>query len=114
MHQRPVYDFPPIFSRIGDNIGRLEKMQEHARAITAVADAVGSNNNARAGAPTSKPIDPDNPIIDPLSDLPGGSRIERKLRRRVAFLPDGSVIGETDSGVSRFKTFEEWQRAIGE
>jgi hypothetical protein len=68
----------------------------------------------RDEVPTKTSFDPDNPILDPLSNLPAGSRIERKFRRRVAFLPDGSVIGETDSGVSKFKTFEEWQRTIGE
>ena len=59
------------------------------------------------------PFDPNNPIMDPLSILPAGSRIERHFMRRVAFLPDGMVKGETDSGLRNFKTFEEWRRFIG-
>ena len=114
IHQRPVYDLPPVFAGIGDNIARLEQMQQNASALNAVADALDSNHYARSGAAAQEPFDPDNRIIDPLSDLPDGTRIEHKFRRRVAFLPDSSVIGETDSGVRKFKTFEEWQRAIGE
>jgi hypothetical protein len=114
IHQQPVYDLPPVFAAIAENIARLEKMQEHASAVSAVADAIGPGHHAESNGLASMPLDPDNAIFDPLSNLPTGSRIERKFRRRVAFLPDGSVIGETDSGVSKFKTFEEWQRAIGE
>lgn len=58
-------------------------------------------------------FDPNNPIFDPFSDLPPGARVERHFRRRVAFLQDGSVFGETDQGPARFKSFKDWQRAIG-
>ena len=58
-------------------------------------------------------FDPNNPIVDPLSNLPAGSRIERHFMRRVAFLPDGTVVGETDNGPHKFTTFEEWRRSIG-
>jgi hypothetical protein len=57
-------------------------------------------------------FDPSNPIVDPLSDLPTGSRIERHFARRVAFLPDGGVIGETDNGLAKFNSFEEWRHHV--
>jgi hypothetical protein len=62
----------------------------------------------------SRPFDANNPIYDPLSDLPPGSRIERRFRRRVAFLPDGTVRGETDRGLEDFPSFDDWRRSIGE
>jgi hypothetical protein len=47
-------------------------------------------------------------------DLPPGSQIERHFRRRVAFLPDDSVIGETDIGLQHFSSFKDWRTYIGE
>jgi hypothetical protein len=58
-------------------------------------------------------LDPNQTIVDWVFDLPPGSRIDRKFKRRVAYLPDGTVTGETDNGPKNFKTFEEWRRFIG-
>jgi hypothetical protein len=38
IHQRPVYELPPILAAINENIARLEKMHEHESAVKAVAD----------------------------------------------------------------------------
>jgi hypothetical protein len=51
---------------------------------------------------------------DPFTNLPSGSQIERHFERRVAFLPDDSVIGETDKGPLHFSSFQECCRSIGE
>jgi hypothetical protein len=85
----------------------------HALAIALEQKYRPSQSNVAEPA-GSRPFDPNNPIVDPLSNLPVGSRIEHHFRRRVAFLPDGTVIGETDDGARKFKAFEEWRRAIGE
>jgi len=57
----------------------------------------------------AKPI-----IFDPFDDIPAGSKVEHHFRRRVAFLPDGSVFGVTNDGPRKFGSFEEWQRFIEE
>ncbi len=38
IHQRPVYELPPVLAAINENIARLEKMHEHEAAVKAVAD----------------------------------------------------------------------------
>ena len=52
------------------------------------------------------PLDPNNPDLF--------SKVERHFGRRVAFLLDGSVFGDTDSGPRTFNSFEEWRRFVGE
>jgi hypothetical protein len=42
MHQRPVYELPPVFAAINENVARLEKMQEHKSAVNAVADELAT------------------------------------------------------------------------
>jgi hypothetical protein len=48
MHQRMSYDLPPIFATINENIARLETMQVHASAASAVADALGTEHETAA------------------------------------------------------------------
>lgn len=74
--------------------------------------AAAEGRDATSARREPAPFDPNNPIVDPLSNLPEGSRIERHFRRRIVFLPDGTVLGETDGGLRKFKTFEEWRRFI--
>jgi hypothetical protein len=81
---------------------------EQFRAAAEGRDAV----KTKASAPVPKPFDPNQTIVDWVLDLPTGSRIDRKFKRRVAYLPDGTVTGETDNGPKNFKTFEEWRRFI--
>ena len=40
MHQRSIYDLPPVLAAIDASVERMEAMQAHARAVSAVADAV--------------------------------------------------------------------------
>jgi hypothetical protein len=72
--------------------------------------AAAEGRDAKAQKPA---FNPEHPIVDWVFDLPPGSRIDRKFKRRVAYLPDGTVTGETDSGPKNFKTFEEWRQFIG-
>jgi hypothetical protein len=95
----------------------LEELNEKLIPVHSIAIALEKKYNpdqskiaAQADGAT---FDPKNPIVDPLSNLPPGSQIERHFSRRVAFLPDDTVIGETDTGLREFKTFEEWRRFIG-
>jgi hypothetical protein len=57
------------------------------------------------------PFDPNNPIFNPFGVF---SKVEHHFGRRVAFLSDGSVFGDTDSEPRKFNSFEEWRRFIGE
>jgi hypothetical protein len=50
--------------------------------------------------------------INPFYDLPTGSKVERQFGRQMAFLPDGTVFGETDFGPRNFASFDEWRRFI--
>jgi hypothetical protein len=95
----------------------LEDLNTKVAPISALALALEQKyrpdtSSASAGAGDTS-FDPANPIVDPLSNLPDGSRIERHFGRRIAFLPDGTVVGETNDGLRSFKTFEDWRRAIG-
>jgi hypothetical protein len=94
----------------------LVPCRECGAQVSTAAETCPHCGIGKPGVAPSKPeeahFDPDHPIFDPLSNLPAGSRIERHFRRRVAFLPDGSVKGETDSGVTDFNTFEEWRASI--
>ena len=94
----------------------LEQLNEKIKPISAVALALEEKYNAKPNEQVSNTakFDPNNPITDPFTNLPAGSQIERHFRRRVAFLPDESVIGETDKGPHKFKNFDEWRRFIGE
>src|SRR5262245_40021499 len=81
-----------------------ERDMEQLVAVVEGRDAVKTQTSASAhGTPMA--FDPDK--------LPVGSRIGRRFKRRVVFLPDGSVIGDTDSGPRQFKSFEEWRHSIG-
>ena len=72
------------------NIDRLEKLKEQANSVNTVAVAM------RSGQPVRVPnFDSNNPMFDPFDDLPAGSMVQRHKMRRVAYLPDGSVFGET-------------------
>ena len=82
-----------------------ERGMEQSLAIVEGRDAVKTQTSASAQVETPTVFDPDK--------LPAGSRIERRFKRAVAFLPDGSVIGDTDSGPRQFKSFEEWRHSIG-
>jgi hypothetical protein len=46
-------------------------------------------------------------------NLPVGSKLLRHLNIQVAFLPDGSVKGETDHGIKWFHSFEDWRKYTG-
>jgi hypothetical protein len=95
----------------------LEKLNEKLIPVHSIAIALEGKYNPDQSKMTAQAadatFDPKNPIVDPLTNLPPGSQIERHFSRRVAFLPDNSVIGETDTGLRKFKTFEEWRRFIG-
>jgi cytoskeletal protein CcmA (bactofilin family) len=93
-----------------DNNGKAlpslpERDREQSLAVVEGRDAVKTQTSASAQVETRMGFDPDK--------LPVGSRIERRFKRPVAFLPDGSVIGDTDNGPRQFKSFEEWRHAIG-
>ena len=40
MYRWPIFDLPPVFATIAENVARLETMQAHAGAVRAVAEAV--------------------------------------------------------------------------
>jgi len=82
-----------------------ERDMEQLLAVVEGRDAVKTQISTSAQVETPLVFDPDK--------LPAGSRIERRFKRPVAFLPDGSVIGDTDSGPRQFKSFEEWRHSIG-
>jgi len=93
-----------------DNNGKTlpslpERDMEQLLAVVEGRDAVKTQISTSAQVETPLVFDPDK--------LPAGSRIERRFKRPVAFLPDGSVIGDTDSGPRQFKSFEEWRHSIG-
>lgn len=90
---------------------KLEPVNKIARALAQKYDQAAFDVSDQAGS--TEKFDPNNPIINPFANLPSGSRLERHFLKRVAFLPDGSVIGDTDDGVTRFQSFEAWRRAIG-
>src|SRR5665647_1846378 len=75
-------------------------LEEKYRPVAAKSEKSDANSS----------FDPNNPIVDPMASLPAGSRIERKFGRRVAFLPDRSVMGETDEGLKKFENIADWQR----
>ena len=82
----------------------LEELNKKLIPVHSIAIALEKKYN---------PSQSDSPIVDPLSNLPAGSRTEHHFGRRVAFLPDGSAVGETDGGVYSYKTFEDWRKYIG-
>jgi cytoskeletal protein CcmA (bactofilin family) len=93
-----------------DNNGKTlpslpERDMEQLLAVVEGRDAVKTQISTSAQVET--------PMVFDLDKLPAGSRIERRFKRPVAFLPDGSVIGDTDSGPRQFKSFEEWRHSIG-
>jgi hypothetical protein len=103
-----------VFARIAEILAemndKLTPIHKLALVLEQKYHVDQSHVTAESGGVT---FDPNNPIVDPLSNLPAGSKIERHFKRRVALLPDGTVLGETDGGLRRFETFEEWQRFIG-
>ena len=40
MYRRPIFDLPPVFATIAENVARVETMQARAGAVRAVAEAV--------------------------------------------------------------------------
>jgi hypothetical protein len=80
---------------------------------SALPRRAGMSGEQRTSAVVNPALDPNNPIFDPFDGLPTGSRVQRHFMRRVAFLPDGTVFGETDGGPHQFSSFEEWRRSIG-
>jgi hypothetical protein len=52
------------------------------------------------------------PKNNPFGDLPAGSKVETHFERQVAFLPDGTVFGDTDFGPRKFDSFDEWRRFV--
>ncbi|HZQ11856.1 MAG TPA: hypothetical protein VFB31_03500 [Pseudolabrys sp.] len=93
----------------------LEELNTKLSPIQAIAMALEQkySHDAVTRSQSDPTFDPKNPIVDPFSSLPVGSRTERHFRRRMAYLPDGTIFGETDDGPRAFQTFEDWRRAIG-
>lgn len=60
-------------------------------------------------------INTQNTVIHPtFGNLPEGTKAIAHKKREIAFLPDGTVIGETNSGPRKFDSFEDWRRFTGE
>jgi hypothetical protein len=87
------------------------KNLDHLRSMTNAASAPPAE---KQDADLKPKFDPQYPIFNPFNDLPAGSKVERHFGLRVAFLPDGSVLGDSDSGPRKFDSFEEWRRSVGE
>ena len=103
-----------VFARIVEVLGEMnEKLTPIYKLALALESKYHVDESQMASEAGGAPFDPNDPIVDPLSNLPPGSKIEHHFRRRVALLPDGTVLGETDGGLRRFKAFEEWRRFIG-
>ena len=102
------------FARVVELLEELNSKLTPIHSIAlALANKYNPDQSKMAAQEDGAAFDPNNSIVDPLSNLPAGSRIERHFMHRVAFLPDGTVKGETDSGLRSFKTFEEWRKFIG-
>jgi len=82
----------------------LEELNKKLIPIHSIAVALEKKYN---------PSSSDSPIADPQSNPPVRLRTETHFGRRVDFLSDGSVIGETDGGVYSYRTFEDWRKYIG-
>jgi len=104
-----------VFARIVEILAEMNyKLTPiHKLALALEEKNHGDQSQVAAGSGGAT-FDPNDPIVDPLSNLPPGSKIEHHFRRRVALLPDGTVLGETEGGLKRFRTFDGWRRFIGE